>query len=604
MTLQLEKSWSSSWPPNMLYIITIHGMLFQKVSLPSSIRSLFQNRRNLSINVCFAEKPPNEEPCHFPFRYQRKMHNSCLPGSFLGPRPWCATTENYDRDQKWKYCGQDESLTGSCNPNPCQNGGACEARRNGFHCICRPGFHGRHCEKESCFGAGRPPHFGKKDTWLKYHQSTGLEECRCLGNKIGCKPVQGKACATNPCLNGGHCIVLKENQVCGCPEGFSGQLCDITMRCATVGMDTCTEAQFRALPQGLRVCPGILPFLYYEYSSEFSNAGSLGLGAHPFCRNPDNDSQPWCFVLHDMQLTWEFCNVTRCEHPGAGDMVKTEKEEHAVSVQASPGLADSSSSTMTEAMASTPVCGQRYTKTTSSRKRVVGGMVALPGSHPYMAALYIGDQFCGGSLISSCWILTAAHCFEFRSALLFWIPLSPYYWSSWLEFQSIGFLKNEGGRKTLGDPKALVQLKEKTPEHCVEFSRSISPVCLPRSMKTTSEVTSKQCQIAGWGHMYEGADKLSLYLQEADMPVIPQEQCTSREVHGNRITEDMLCAGYLDGRADACQGDSGGPLVCEEQEGATLHGIISWGTGCAHENKPGVYTNVIHYLDWIQNNMH
>lgn len=50
-----------------------------------------------------------------------------------------------------------------------------------------------------------------------------------------------------------------------------------------------------------------------------------------------------------------------------------------------------------------------------------------------------------------------------------------------------------------------------------------------------------------------GANKLSVYLQEADMPLIPHEQCSSHEVHGARITPDMLCAGYLDGRADACQ---------------------------------------------------
>lgn len=64
-----------------------------------------------------------------------------------------------------------------------------------------------------------------------------------------------------------------------------------------------------------------------------------------------------------------------------------------------------------------PACGQRYTKTTSSRSRVVGGMVALSGAHPYIAAIYLGEQFCGGSLISSCWVLTAAHCLEQRQVL-------------------------------------------------------------------------------------------------------------------------------------------------------------------------------------------
>lgn len=58
-------------------------------------------------------------------------------------------------------------------------------------------------------------------------------------------------------------------------------------------------------------------------------------------------------------------------------------------------------------------CGQRLRKGLS-RKRVVGGLVALPGAHPYIAALYWGHSFCAGSLIAPCWVLTAAHCLQNR----------------------------------------------------------------------------------------------------------------------------------------------------------------------------------------------
>uniref|UniRef100_A0A672HK80 trypsin n=1 Tax=Salarias fasciatus TaxID=181472 RepID=A0A672HK80_SALFA len=108
-----------------------------------------------------------------------------------------------------------------------------------------------------------------------------------------------------------------------------------------------------------------------------------------------------------------------------------------------------------------------------------------------------------------------------------------------------------------------------------------------------------------------------------ELPVLPQQDC--ERSYPDRITASMFCAGFLEGGKDSCQvrvcsrtghgtvtgsavcnglrclrqGDSGGPLVCDGE----LQGVVSWGWGCAEENRPGVYAKVCHFLDWIHATM-
>lgn len=101
--------------------------------------------------------------------------------------------------------------------------------------------------------------------------------------------------------------------------------------------------------------------------------------------------------------------------------------------------------------------------------------------------------------------------------------------------------------------------------------------------------------ISGWGALSSGGPS-PLNLQYVEIPVVDRDICANAYRNLNDVNENMICAGlYGVGGRDACQGDSGGPVVI----GDVLHGLVSWGTGCALPNYPGVNTRVAFYREWI-----
>ncbi|ELK06551.1 Hepatocyte growth factor activator [Pteropus alecto] len=449
-----------------------------------------------------------------------------------------------------------------CASSPCLNGGSCTNTQapESHHCTCPMAFTGKDCSVEKCFDETRYEHLEEGDRWARVHQGRA-QRCECAGGRVHCEDTRHTACLSSPCLNGGTChlIVATGTTVCACPPGHAGRLCNIVpaQRCFT-GSGTEYRGVASTAASGLSCLAWNSDLLYQELHVDSVGAAALlGLGPHAYCRNPDQDERPWCYVLKDQALSWEYCPLEACE--------SVPRTEHTV-----PNVL-----LTLPAPDARQTCGRRHKKRGSLRPRIVGGSSSLPGSHPWLAAIYIGNSFCAGSLHFFNRTTDVTQTFGIEK----YIPYPLY------------SVFNPSDHDLV-----LIRLKKKG-DRCAVRSQFVQPICLPEP--SSPFPTGHKCQIAGWGHQDENASAYSGTLREALVPLVADHKCSSPEVYGADISPNMLCAGYFDCKSDACQGDSGGPLACEKNGVAYLYGTISWGDGCGQLNKPGVYTRVANYVDWI-----
>ena len=236
---------------------------------------------------------------------------------------------------------------------------------------------------------------------------------------------------------------------------------------------------------------------------------------------------------------------------------------------------------------------------TNRMERIIGGTAAERDEFPFLAYIQLCNKFetacslCGGALIHSKYVVTAAHCKEntdhINVRLGFHSRLDNK--SSYTEYRVAiedFIIHPDYNDKTVDNDIGLITIPE---DHNIPKEQFVS---LPWNRPSTGDILS----VAGWGVLDYATGEFPEVLQKIEVPVIDDDLCYS----WIEITKDItFCAGYDDGKMDACQGDSGGPLFYQsvQGEGAVLYGIVSWGTDCAQPKQPGVYTNVFYYRDWL-----
>nr|XP_038947607.1 transmembrane protease serine 11G isoform X1 [Rattus norvegicus] len=228
--------------------------------------------------------------------------------------------------------------------------------------------------------------------------------------------------------------------------------------------------------------------------------------------------------------------------------------------------------------------------------RIADGKPAGSNSWPWQSSLQVeGIHLCGASLIGSQWLVTSAHCFDnYKNPKLWTVsfgrtlgnPLTT------RKVESIIIHENYAAHKH-DDDIAVVKLSSP-----VLFSENLRTVCLPEA--TFQVLPKSKVFVTGWGAL-KANGPFPNSLQEVEIEIISNDVCNQVNVYGGAISSGMICAGFLTGKLDACEGDSGGPLVISDNRNKWyLLGIVSWGIDCGKENKPGIYTRVTHYRNWIK----
>lgn len=232
-----------------------------------------------------------------------------------------------------------------------------------------------------------------------------------------------------------------------------------------------------------------------------------------------------------------------------------------------------------------------------SSSKIIGGTEAGSSAWPWMVALVkandpdnYSSHFCGGSLIDSHWVLTAAHCITDSWGRKAYEP------SELNIVTGTNDLSGNTGTR-IGIKRIIVHPSYdpstyKNDIALLELSQSVNGKTLP-IFDGSEDLAGVSATAIGWGNTSATGTSYPKKLRQVSLPIVSNTVCSKAyKPAADTIYDCMLCAGYATGGKDTCDGDSGGPLVISRNSEWQIAGVTSWGEGCAQPGYYGVYSRI------------
>nr|AAH56804.1 F10 protein [Danio rerio] len=397
------------------------------------------------------------------------------------------------------------------------------------------------------------------------------------------KYVDGDACLSHPCVNGGQCKDAIGPYTCFCQQGFKGYNCEIVIP------ELCENENGG--------CDHFCEVMEKNVVCSCANGYELAPNGKS-CQSQDPFKCGVIYPKKTRSIFFHTPNITESENEE-----ETELEATIEPVYNHSNPLNNQTDSMfglheLEIIQEEPILP---VVSTAGDGRIVNGVECPPGDCPWQALLINENNmgFCGGTILTEHFILSAAHCMNeslsIRVVVGEYDTLVPEGREATHDVDEILIHKNYQP-DTYHNDIALIKLSKP-----IKFTKYIIPACLPE-MKFAERVLMQQDDglVSGFGRVREGGLS-STILQKLTVPYVNRAKCI--ESSNFKISGRMFCAGYDQEEKDACQGDSGGPHVTRFKNTWFITGVVSWGEGCARKGKYGVYTQVSKYIMWINNAM-